>query len=468
MSESSTTPDSPDIDTTVEEWQPEPRTWTWNDLFTAPMLAFKPKCMLISALTLFVLMALCMGWGRLLSGVADSGILTVVVSVIGILIGSIVFTLGAALVAVFMKADLLDDEFLSFGEALGQYRGRILPAILVPSFLVATVVGFALVIYVGMLAVSIPYAGPILYIVLYPFAYLFALLGVLVSIAVVLSVFVMPSIIAIRKHGWFDNVIDTFEAVGTKPHVIILNLALTLLMAFVALGIAHGGMSALSRAASHAPGVGPAATEYRAQEVKESVRPWVSPWQVDEGFTGYNQMITGFSSGLLFDADENNPATSSFYSGTGFIVGIWQSILLIIIAGYALNVTIAGGMLTYLFVREDDYWDDENLEDLDQLAKELEEEAKAEAAKAEAEAKAAGAAAPSAEASQPEAPATDATPPTGEAESAEQKNSPEQGDDAAEGAANDESKQDDASPEKDGDASASDENTDTDDEQKKS
>ena len=33
-------------------------------------------------------------------------------------------------------------------------------------------------------------------------------------------------------------------------------------------------------------------------------------------------------------------------------------------------------MLTYLYVREDDYWDDEDLEDLDKLAKELEEEAK--------------------------------------------------------------------------------------------
>ena len=43
-------------------------------------------------------------------------------------------------------------------------------------------------------------------------------------------------------------------------------------------------------------------------------------------------------------------------------------------------------MMTYLFVREDDYWDDSDPEDFDKLAKELEEEARqAEAAAAEAE-----------------------------------------------------------------------------------
>jgi len=47
-----------------------------------------------------------------------------------------------------------------------------------------------------------------------------------------------------------------------------------------------------------------------------------------------------------------------------------------LILGYLANLFVAGGMLTYLVVREDDYWDDENLEDLDKLAKELEDEAK--------------------------------------------------------------------------------------------
>ena len=51
------------------------------------------------------------------------------------------------------------------------------------------------------------------------------------GIAVVLSSFVFPSIIAIRKHGWFDNVVDTFEAVGTKPHILVGSLLLIGLIA---------------------------------------------------------------------------------------------------------------------------------------------------------------------------------------------------------------------------------------------
>ena len=42
-----------------------------------------------------------------------------------------------------------------------------------------------------------------------------------------------------RKHGWFDNVIDTFEAVGTKPHVVVLNILLTKVIATVCVVIAY-------------------------------------------------------------------------------------------------------------------------------------------------------------------------------------------------------------------------------------
>jgi hypothetical protein len=61
-----------------------------------------------------------------------------------------------------------------------------------------------------------------------------------------------------------------------------------------------------------------------------------------------------------------------------------------------MNLLLAGGMVSYLVVREDDYWDDEDLEDLDKLAKELEEEAKREEA-ALAAAQPAAAPAPAAE-----------------------------------------------------------------------
>jgi hypothetical protein len=67
------------------------------------------------------------------------------------------------------------------------------------------------------------------------------------------------------------------------------------------------------------------------------------------------------------------------YWGSGLIVGIMKIILAVFIIGYAMNLFVAGGLLTWLTVREDDCWDDEELEDLDKLAKELEEEAKRDA-----------------------------------------------------------------------------------------
>ena len=62
--------------------------------------------------------------------------------------------------------------------------------------------------------------------------------------------------------------------------------------------------------------------------------------------------------------------------GPGLLVAGWQTLIVALLVGYCLNLAIASGMLTYLWVREDDYWDEEDLQDLDQLAKELEEEAK--------------------------------------------------------------------------------------------
>ena len=47
-------PANPPIEA-ADEWKPEPRQWTWKDLFTAPMLAFKPKCMLVSAIAVIVI-----------------------------------------------------------------------------------------------------------------------------------------------------------------------------------------------------------------------------------------------------------------------------------------------------------------------------------------------------------------------------------------------------------------------------
>ena len=69
-----------------------------------------------------------------------------------------------------------------------------------------------------------------------------------------------------------------------------------------------------------------------------------------------------------------------FVHALGYIAGGWQTAITAMVLGFCINLFLAGGILTYLWVREDDYWDDEDLQDLDKLAKELEEEAKREEA----------------------------------------------------------------------------------------
>jgi hypothetical protein len=359
-----------------EEWKPEPRQWTWKDLFTAPMLAFKPKCMLISALTLVAITA----WMWLcdthikpsFSSLVALSVLDWVITTVAL----VLFSLGGSLVAVFLKADLLDDEFLSFGEALAQYRTRILPAVMVPLFLMGLLAGvYVVLVYLPVLAGSIPYVGPALYALLYPLAFLFSLFLVLLSIAVWLSVFVFPAIIAIRKHGWFDNVVDTIEAVGTKPHVLFGSLLLTGAMIFVASTIGMQGISQLKAQVKYLPDSSMEAmrdTEGRASEFAAEGMMRLFGRHLLSKSPDFAQSLIDGPAGY----NANSGKTGFYEYVTGPVTGIWQVLIQALILGYLANLFVAGGMLTYLVVREDDYWDDENLEDLDKLAKELEEEAK--------------------------------------------------------------------------------------------
>jgi len=399
----------------VEEWKPEPRQWTWKDLFTAPMLAFKPKCMLVSVVTL----AAIGGWMWLyddtlanssVSGSLYSGSMIVrsVVEWVWFAIALTIFSLGASLVAVFLKADLLDDEFLTFGEAFSQYKDRIVPALLVPLFLMGLLAGVKLaLVYLPQLLACIPYVGPTVYALLYPLAFLFSLFVILLGIAIWLSVFVFPAIVAIRKHGWFDNVVDTIEAVGTKPHVLAASLALTLVMMYFAYHIGYAGIQQLKDQHFLLPeGIphGVQATESRASEISSKV---ITEFDLRllHKFDTQNLSST-FSNYRLWEptlgqlppgADDNQ----YYHWVTGTVTGLWQSVIEALLIGYVLNLFISGGMLTYLIVREDDYWDDENLEDLDKLAKELEEEAKRDQ----------GAAQPSAAPAKPAGDAPPAAPP---------------------------------------------------------
>jgi hypothetical protein len=392
------------------EWKPEPRQWTWKDLFTAPMLAFKPKCMLVAALTLTALGL----WAHLYGAISsDLGGWHWPVYAGFLLVGLAVFGLGATLVAVFMKSDLLDDEFLSFREAFAQYRERIPAAILVPLFLAVLVAGVhALFIWLPMFVASVPYAGSALYALLYPLGFAAAIFALLLGLAVLFGLFVFPAIVAIRRHGWFDNVVDTIEAVGTRPHILVASLALTAVFVLFTYHLAGTAGDYLRDAARAQPTWGaesgqpdPARTEQRGQEIATRALGFIDPIA-----GGARQAAGPLLSGLA-DLGEVSysyapPERDAYFRwGPGLVLGFWQTLIGALVLGYCLNLFIGGGMLTYLVVREDDYWDDEDLEDLDALAKELEEEAKREEA---GQAPATAAAAPEA----PAASAGDGTLPT--------------------------------------------------------
>ena len=361
-------------------WKPEPRQWTWRDLFTAPMLAFKPKCMLVSALTLLALGL----WMHLFARLSPElgGWWWPVWSAF-LLVGLAVFGLGASFVAVFMKADLLDDEFLSFGEAATQFKARLLPAVLVPVFLAVLVAAaHGLLVWFPMFIGSVPFAGGLLYGLLYPLGFFAAVFCILLFIAACFSLFVFPAIVAVRRHGWFDNVVDTIEAVGTRPHILVASLLLTGLFMVVALGVSQAAGDYLRNVAGNQPVWGsetgrsdPSRVEDRAQEIAgRGLSFLVNP--VDIGLQAFGQRPMGSQQPGFWSPRQE---TEGFYRwGSGLVGGFWQTVIGAFVLGYCLNLFIGGGMLTYLIVREDDYWDDEDLEDLDKLAKELEDEAKKE------------------------------------------------------------------------------------------
>lgn len=357
-----------------EEWKPEPRQWTWKDLFTAPMLAFKPKCMLIMALTLTAITAWMWLCDTQITADMTGNVTRSIAEWVQYTVALVLFSLGGSLVAVFLKADLLDDEFLSFSEALGQYKTRILPAVMVPLFLVGMLAGVKVaLVYLPVLAGSIPYVGPTLYALLYPLAFLFSLFAVLLAIAVWLSVFVFPAIIAIRKHGWFDNVVDTIEAVGTKPHVLFGSLLLSLLMIAIAGNIGMQGIGQLKAQVKYLPS--------GSSDVMRDNEARAGDFAANDMMRYFNNHALRLAPvdvpGLGTSSALYNKGDNGYYQyATGPVIGLWQVLIQALILGYLANLFVAGGMLTYLVVREDDYWDDENLEDLDKLAKELEEEAK--------------------------------------------------------------------------------------------
>ncbi|NRA38047.1 MAG: hypothetical protein HRU15_07910 [Planctomycetes bacterium] len=357
--------DTPADNPAPAEWKPEPREWTWQDIFKAPMIALKLRCMIISVATIFAMVFIDKGFGLIPYDTFNTPILGPVIETLNCLVMAVAFGIGGTFVAIFIKSELLDDDYPTLAEAVGQFKQRLFPAIMVPVFLVLALKAIYLGAYVWALICSIPFAGSVLYFASIP-SFLIMFLYTLFGIGVFLSFFVFPSIVAIRKHGWFDNVIDTLEAVGTKPHKVIASIVVTCALIAVCMWVGFSGFIG-AKSLSHSaqlPGTEVAKTEAAANYILSNTIHPIIPIAVE--------LVTQKS---IISAGAQQVDSIWHQWITGLAAGIFQTVIIYLISGYAFNVLITGGMLSYLHVREDDYWDDEDLADLDKLAKELEEEA---------------------------------------------------------------------------------------------
>ena len=142
--------------------------------------------MLVSVVTLIALSLFTNGLAAFFYLNGLPVVITPVLIVLGYMIGAVIFSLGATLVSVFMKADLLDDEFLSFSEALGQWKKRFVPAFYGSCLFNRHRLWLfrPALHWQSDLQHSRYGAVPILYMILYPLAFLLGLLTVLVTIAV--------------------------------------------------------------------------------------------------------------------------------------------------------------------------------------------------------------------------------------------------------------------------------------------
>ena len=75
-------------------WEPEPRTWTWMDIFKAPMIACKFRCMLISIITIAALGVTQWLFGKIGEGVYDVQVIEPIIAALACIVPCIIFGLA--------------------------------------------------------------------------------------------------------------------------------------------------------------------------------------------------------------------------------------------------------------------------------------------------------------------------------------------------------------------------------------
>ena len=230
----------------ADTWQPEPQQWHWNDLFSAPMMALKLKAAIVSFFTVVALLLTYWGYReveKVVVGIIKDTVveghpiwywllLKAFMFWVGAAALLIVFSLGTTFVSIFLKADIVNNELITFGTACRRYFKRFRGAFMVPLMLVMLVGLFHLFVYSLLLLCSgIPYVGSLLYAIFYPLGWIFCVLAILALVGLMVSGFLFPAILAIRKpQPTSDTFMDIVEAAAGKPYVLVASLFVTWFM----------------------------------------------------------------------------------------------------------------------------------------------------------------------------------------------------------------------------------------------
>lgn len=145
--------------------------------------------------------------------------------------------LGGALARVYAVRKA-KDRSVPFDEALGYSCGTIGQFVTAPVFTVAAGALFVAGILASGAAAAIPYAGPVLQIVLQPLSAILAVFAAMIAIGLVLGFPILVAAVAVERNGALDAVSRTFSYVWTRPVPFAISGAIVVAVASVASRVA--------------------------------------------------------------------------------------------------------------------------------------------------------------------------------------------------------------------------------------
>jgi hypothetical protein len=342
--------------------------WTWCDVFRAIGLAFSFSRLLVGflgiaflavadALLIWAVDSVPAGsWGQMAIGVSRW------------VVAAYVFLFTAAAIAYSAKGELLEGEGARAGSSIAfvfRKFGAIFWSPVLIWIYVGLMAGFAFVLFMFPTVVArwietAPYASLIWYAVSYPLTFLFSTLAMLGFLSFLFSLFLAPSIIAVRQEGALDAVLDTIDLMRGKGAFWVAVLAMTV-ASFVGVCVIGGTFHLGFKVAEKAMGEREFAALVSAMpdEIKPRPRTFVYPVRMfypGEYHRAWPAMAR--TAGVYVETAEAKRAEplplELRHRIAGWAFGIWMLVMAGFAASFTLGAFVNAGTLTYLIIREEE------------------------------------------------------------------------------------------------------------------